>query len=349
MGRYLIRLLAVAALYIAAHCAVLWFVRAPIAAEYWVREALIVKRDRIAAVPSPRLILLGGSSTLFAFDPVQMRDALGMPVFNFGIHASMRLEWILAEGSNAARAGDTILVVLEPPYFECATQSWDSWQLRNALAWNRAWLDALPPLDRARALLTGGNVALPVEIARAAMGNPAALIPPRRAAMAAPAEILARVAAAPGAAALLVDRGPVEVAVVGRAVPLRGEDAGLDGRVGGRQPRLEPFDEIEVGFFPGFHDAEFGVDASGRGDDPLRPRLGAALGGGDGRPGRPSLVGTGLDRREGECSQFGGFRVKRPPDAGAARRRPRRRGGRQKARRRRWSRFSPLARGPGRV
>ena len=110
----------------------------------------------------------------------------------------------------------------------------------------------------------------------------------------------AGVAAATGAPTLLVLGRSVEVAMLGRAVALGRQDAALRRRIGGGQAGREPFDQEQVCLFAGLDDAEFGVDRAGGGDDPVRPRLGAALAGGDGGPGGPSLVVAGLDGGEGE-------------------------------------------------
>ncbi|MDH7974960.1 hypothetical protein QH494_22465 [Sphingomonas sp. AR_OL41] len=194
MARYSLHVLALALLFVVANCAVLLTVSAPIAAEYWVRETLIVKRAAAARIAKPKLLLAGGSSTLFSIDTAAVEQATGRPAYNYAIHASMRLEWLLAEWRRAARSGDVVVMILEPPFYDCGSQDWGSWQLRNALAWDRDYLNALPWPRRVNALLTGGNITLPFEILRARAGAPAALLPRRRAAMVAPAQVLQRYA-----------------------------------------------------------------------------------------------------------------------------------------------------------
>ena len=61
----------------------------------------------------------------------------------------------------------------------------------------------------------------------------------------------------------------------------------------GRSVRNRALDEVQVGLLAGLHDAEFGVDRPGGGHEPVGPRLGAAFGGDDRRPGRPALALAG--------------------------------------------------------
>jgi hypothetical protein len=45
-----------------------------------------------------------GSSVLFGIDAGMVQDALHMRAENFGLHAGMRLDWLLAEGEQTARS-----------------------------------------------------------------------------------------------------------------------------------------------------------------------------------------------------------------------------------------------------
>lgn len=197
MTRYALSVLAIALIYVLAHCAVLLCVNAPISSEYWVRELLIVKRAQAARIERPKLLLLGGSSTFFGIDSDQLEQGLARPVYNFGLHFSMRLEWILDEGRKAAKPGDDILLVLEPHFYDCEEMGWSNWQLRAATTWGRGYLDALSPAERIRVSLVAGNATMPLEVLRAKSGSPAALMPRRLAAMEPEREVLERYAEAP--------------------------------------------------------------------------------------------------------------------------------------------------------
>lgn len=192
MVRFCLAVLAICFAVVALNCAVFLTVRAPLGAEYWVRETLIAKRAQAAAVPGPRVLVVGGSSTLFGVDSDKLSETLGRPVYNLGFHASMRLEWLLDEGRRAARSGDTIVLILEPPLYDCHSGHWGNWQLRNAIAWGPEYLAAEPWHRKVHASLTGGSPAMVLELLRARTGRPRQLVSRRRAFLAPEAEILAR-------------------------------------------------------------------------------------------------------------------------------------------------------------
>src|ERR1035437_6583536 len=75
--RYFFRTIAVAAIYLALYFSVCLFLPAPISAEYWVRELIGIKRILANSIVSPRIIILGGSSTLFSIDARQIEETTG--------------------------------------------------------------------------------------------------------------------------------------------------------------------------------------------------------------------------------------------------------------------------------
>ncbi|HEX2527951.1 MAG TPA: hypothetical protein VHL31_16830 [Geminicoccus sp.] len=103
---------------------VLWFAIPPIKPYLypnndigWVRD-LYVRKDRdLAAIESPRLILVGGSSVHFGFDAGRISEALGVQTFNYGTHAGLDLTYLLDRADRATRPGDTVLLIVEYPLF----------------------------------------------------------------------------------------------------------------------------------------------------------------------------------------------------------------------------------------
>ena len=94
-------------------------------------------------MPSPKIIFIGGSSSLFGIDAAEVQKSLGIPALNFGLHAGLRLEDHLANACSVAKPGDIVILCLEPAYYDYYTETWTTWTLRNALAWNRSSLDSL--------------------------------------------------------------------------------------------------------------------------------------------------------------------------------------------------------------
>jgi hypothetical protein len=71
------------------------------------KEALLKK------IPSPRLIMIGGSSTAFGIDSNLIGSAIGMPTINVGLHVSLGLSNILNSVRPNIHEGDVLLLMPE--------------------------------------------------------------------------------------------------------------------------------------------------------------------------------------------------------------------------------------------
>lgn len=72
------------------------------------------KHARLGSLPSPKLILAGGSNVAFGIDSELMQEKLGMPVINMGLSVNIGLDYILNELKPDIKPGD--IVVLMPEY-----------------------------------------------------------------------------------------------------------------------------------------------------------------------------------------------------------------------------------------
>lgn len=73
-----------------------------------------------AALPSPRILLVGGSNGLFGVDSKQLEQALGIPVYNLCLQADLGIPFFLDMTLAAARPGD---IVLFSPEYRCRSGS----------------------------------------------------------------------------------------------------------------------------------------------------------------------------------------------------------------------------------
>ncbi len=118
---------------------------APVAADYWVREMLVMKREIARRESHERKIIVSaGSSVLFSIDTNQISDAFGIPAVNYGLMAGLPLETILRETDSAAKSGDFLILAFEPDYY-CreANHGYNEWQVRNAMAWDYEYWRAM--------------------------------------------------------------------------------------------------------------------------------------------------------------------------------------------------------------
>jgi hypothetical protein len=128
-----------------------------ISSEYWLRELIIIKEQQAALLKSPKLVFLGGSSTLFGIDAKQVENAIGTPVMNMGLHGGMSASRILSIGRDVLNPGDTVVLLLEYPHYSCDGDAWDGWRVRSALTWDREQFSALPLSDRVGAVFASDD------------------------------------------------------------------------------------------------------------------------------------------------------------------------------------------------
>jgi hypothetical protein len=78
----------------------------------------IDKHHRLEQLKSPRLIIVGGSSTCFGFNSPVLEQGLHRPTVNMGIHQCFGLDYMLAEVSADIRSGDLVVIAPEYEHFE---------------------------------------------------------------------------------------------------------------------------------------------------------------------------------------------------------------------------------------
>lgn len=92
-------------------------------AELSIYAATRVKHDRLDAAPSPRAIVVGGSSLLYGIDSPRLGEATGYNVVNMGLIGGLRLEFMLREVEHSTRPGDLVILGLEYPQFTQAASA----------------------------------------------------------------------------------------------------------------------------------------------------------------------------------------------------------------------------------
>jgi hypothetical protein len=78
----------------------------------------IEKHKLIAEVPSPRVILVGGSNVAFGLDSEFLQKNLGVPVINMGLHGGLGLRYSLDEVVPYIKKGDVFILSPEYPQFD---------------------------------------------------------------------------------------------------------------------------------------------------------------------------------------------------------------------------------------
>ena len=125
---------------LAYYSSVLLLINSHIPSEYWVGEMIAVKNELAKEYAGRRkIIIAGGSSTLFGIDAEYASKKLEMPVINFGLHAGLQLRKIIQEVNSVVNQGDLIVFQLEPKYY--SNEKLTTWDVENIIGWDHdTWI-----------------------------------------------------------------------------------------------------------------------------------------------------------------------------------------------------------------
>jgi hypothetical protein len=92
--------------------------------------SIIDKHACMKKTSSPRLVFAGDSNLAFGLDTQTVKQALGRPACNLGLHGGFGLNFVLAEAEHLARPGDTVVLAVNwnagagDPAVKAAVQSY---------------------------------------------------------------------------------------------------------------------------------------------------------------------------------------------------------------------------------
>lgn len=118
----------------------------PTASSQWCWELNSRKQQLAANAGTPKLLLAGGSATLFGLSARQIQERTGTPTVNLGTHAALGAGYILHLTRQAARPGDTVLLSLEYELYHDAQT--DELCFDYLFARDPGYFWSLPPLER---------------------------------------------------------------------------------------------------------------------------------------------------------------------------------------------------------
>jgi hypothetical protein len=76
-------------------------------------QASVLKHERLAQLPSPKIVLVGGSNLAFGVDSQQIEQALDCQVVNMGMNGWLGIRFMLEEVRGTLKAGDTVVLSFE--------------------------------------------------------------------------------------------------------------------------------------------------------------------------------------------------------------------------------------------
>jgi hypothetical protein len=122
----------------------------------WTAEVTKKKLALAEQTPSPKLLLVGGSSTLFGLNAKEIQAQTGVRTINLGTHAGMGPDYLLYHARQVAKPGDTVLLVLEYElyYYGKLEPAWaDIVVLDYLLARDPEYFNQLTPMEKWNAIM----------------------------------------------------------------------------------------------------------------------------------------------------------------------------------------------------
>ena len=124
----------------------------PTASSAWIKELTNRKQNAAAAISQPKIILLGGSATLFGLNASLIESELGLPVINGGLHAGIGMASILREGKKMIMPGDTVVIYPEYELLNFGEKNRQQWAaityLDYILSHDAPYYEGLPIYDQ---------------------------------------------------------------------------------------------------------------------------------------------------------------------------------------------------------
>ncbi|WP_336281092.1 hypothetical protein [Cronobacter dublinensis] len=121
---------------------------APVKAEWWLKEVIVKKTDLLSKIDSPeRIIIISGSNSLMGFDSSVIEKGTGIPTFNFGLHASLDMNYLSKIANGITRPGDIFIAPLEYSFY-LRENRYSDWFINNMLGWGSDYLSGLGFIDK---------------------------------------------------------------------------------------------------------------------------------------------------------------------------------------------------------
>jgi hypothetical protein len=92
----------------------------------WSFEINAEKVALASRIRGPKVLLVGGSSTLFGMNAGELEKQTGRPVINMGMHAALGLDYMFAQVKSVAAPGDVIVLAPEYELYESYPEKADA-------------------------------------------------------------------------------------------------------------------------------------------------------------------------------------------------------------------------------
>lgn len=108
---------------------------APVKAEWWLKSVYDVKNHLAKQTKGPKILIIGGSNSLFGIDSSIIHKETGLPVVNLSGHAGLDISFHYHKLKQHLSDGDIVVMPLEFGYFQQKRVT--DWFANNMLAWGQ--------------------------------------------------------------------------------------------------------------------------------------------------------------------------------------------------------------------
>lgn len=123
-------------------------------AEPWIKNVYMIKHHITNMTKTSRIIVAGGSSTLFGFNGELVEKYSKYNFLNLGSHAGLPINYHLDQILATVKKGDIVFLPLEFTYYYKTAPYQESWYIQNMLFWDKDYNKYITPTGILYSLLT---------------------------------------------------------------------------------------------------------------------------------------------------------------------------------------------------
>lgn len=110
-----------------------------IPADYWVKDAILIKEHYAKTIKEPKIIIISGSNSLFGICTPLLKEKTNHEIVNLGLHAGLPMEIFFALIKRNANPNDIILMPLELDYYNRKNEI-TNWQVTSLTTWGTEFI-----------------------------------------------------------------------------------------------------------------------------------------------------------------------------------------------------------------
>ncbi len=125
----------------------------PLKAEYWIDNSYQYKDFKAKSIKSKKIIIIGGSNSLFGINSTVIQKRTGYEVVNLATHASLDIDFLYYKIKEHINQDDIIVMPLEFEYYS-SSEKISGWFSTNMMSWGRDYIEQLSLVGLSKFIIT---------------------------------------------------------------------------------------------------------------------------------------------------------------------------------------------------